>query len=115
MKCLLLVLNTRFLHLILPLDVAERAFSRCVTTNKGKGQSQDEQEVHADSRKLEVEFNYEFLEDFSDEQSSNKQSSGEEGAINKDKRYTPSAQILLSLLAYIIVILYPTTVLSPGS
>jgi len=35
--------------------------------------------VHADSRKLEVKFNYEFLEDFQD---------GEEGETNIDSRYT---------------------------
>ena len=43
--------------------------------------------MHADSRKLKVNFNYEFLEDFQDEQSSDKQSSGEEGPTNKDTRY----------------------------
>ena len=35
--------------------------------------------MHADSRKLEVKFNYEFLEDFQD---------GEEGETNIDSRYT---------------------------
>ena len=82
MKCSM-QLEKHFLHLILPLDVAERAFSRCVETNKGKDELMNE-EVHADSHKLEVRFNYEFLEDFQDEQSSNKQSSGEEGP---DARY----------------------------
>ena len=50
--------------------VAERAFSRCVATNKGKGRLKNEEEVHDHSRKLEVEFKYEFLEDFQDKQSS---------------------------------------------
>ena len=35
--------------------------------------------MHADSRKLEVKFNYEFLEDFQD---------GEEDETNIDSRYT---------------------------
>jgi len=110
----ILVIST-FLPLHLSLDVAERAFSKCVTTNKGKGESWGE-EVHADSRKLEVEFNYEFLEDFQDEQSPDKLSSGEEGATNIDTRYTPSANIFLSSPAYIVIVmLYPPTVLSPGS
>ena len=47
----------------------------------------------ANSRKLKVQFNYEFLEDFQDEQSLRKQSSGEEGETNIDARYTPRAQI----------------------
>ena len=101
--------------MLLSLDVAEKAFDRCVTTNEGKGESWDE-EVHADSRKLKVKFNYEFLEDFQDVESSDKQSSGEEGATNIDSRYTPCAQIFLSSLSYLVVmILYPPTVLSPGS
>ena len=71
MKCYkILVISITCLHLILPLDVAERAFSRCVATNKGKAQLKNEKEVHDHSRKLEVEFNYEFLEDFQDKQSS---------------------------------------------
>ena len=69
-----------------PLDVAERAFCRCVETNKGKDELRNE-EVHADSHKLKVKFNYEFLEDFQDEESSNKQSSGEEGPTHTDTRY----------------------------
>ena len=64
------------------LDVAERAFSRCVETNKGEEEVGEK--VHADSRKLKIEFNYEFLEDFQDEQSLDKQSSSEEG---EDARY----------------------------
>ena len=60
-----------FLLLILPLDVAERAFSKCVTTNEGKDEFRNE-EVHADSHKLKVMINYEFLDDFQDEQSSDK-------------------------------------------
>ena len=88
------------------LDVAERAFSKCVETNKG-GKIFGEK-VHADSRTLKVKFNYEFLEDFQDEQSPDKQSSCEEGATNIDTRYTPSVQIFLSLPAYlVIVMLYP--------
>ena len=87
------------------LDVAERAFSKCVETNKGK---EFGQQVHADSRMLKVKFNYEFLEDFQDEQSPDEQSSGEEGAAIIDARYTPSAQIFLSWLTYlVIVMLYP--------
>ena len=85
-----------FLHLILTLDVAEKTFNRCVTTNEGNAGLWEE--VHADSRNLEVKLNYEFLEDFQDEQSSNKQSSDEEGATNIDTRYTPSAPIFLSSL-----------------
>ena len=81
-----------------------------------KGEKEFTEKVHADSRKLKVKFNYEFLEDFQDEQSSDKQSSGEEGETNIDARYTPSAQIFLSLLTYlVIVMLYPPTVLSSGS
>ena len=94
------------MHLILPLDVAERAFSRCVTTNKGKGSSWEE-EVHADSRKLEVKFNYEFLEDFQ-----NEQSSGEEGQTITDTRYPQSAQIFLSPL---VIVIFCSTALIPGS
>ena len=85
MKCSM-QLAKHFLHLILPLDVAERAFCRCVETNKGKDELRNE-EVHADSHKLKVKFNYEFLEDFQDEESSNKQSSGEEGPTHTDTRY----------------------------
>ena len=107
-----LVLSPVFLPLF-PLDVAERAFSKCVKTNKGRDWGK---KVHADSRKLKVKFNYEFLEDFQDEQSSDKQSSDEAGATNIDTRYTLSSQIFLSSLAYIIIVmLYPPTVLSPGS
>ena len=51
----------------------------------------------ANSRKLKVEFNYEFLEDFQDEQPS----SGEDGETNIDTRYISRAHILLSSLAYI--------------
>ena len=81
-----------------------------------RGEKEFTEKVHADSRKLKVKFNYEFLEDFQDEQSSDKQSSGEEGETNIDARYTPSAQIFLSLLTYlVIVMLYPPTVLSSGS
>ena len=111
MKCYkILVISITCLHLILPLDVAERAFSRCVATNKGKGRLKDEEEVHDHSRKLEVEFNYEFLEDFQDEQSSNKLSSGEEGPTNQKTRYKPSAETFSSSFSYmfmVIVILYP--------
>ena len=63
------------------------------------------EEVHADSHKLKVEFNYEFLEDFQDEQSSDKQSSGEEGETNIDARYIPSIQLFLS--SPVIEMLYP--------
>ena len=109
------IINTTFLHVILPLDVAERAFSRCVTTNEGNDKFWNE-EVHADSRKLTVKFNYEFLEDFQNKQSSGKLSLGEEGPANIDTRYTSNAQIFLSSLAYTdIVMLYPPTVLCPGS
>ena len=59
------------------------------------------EEVHADSRMLEVKFNYEFLEDFQDEEPPDKQSSGEEGETNIDSRYTQSTQIFLSSLSYI--------------
>ena len=88
------------------LDVAEKAFSKCVETNKGE--EEGIKKVHADSRNLEVKFNYEFLEDFQDEQSPDKQSSCEEGPTNIDARYTTSAQIFLSSLTYlVIVMLYP--------
>ena len=87
MKCSM-QLAKHFLHLILPLDVAERAFCRCVETNKGKDKLRDE-EVHGDSHKLKVKFNYEFLEDFQNEQSSDKQSSDEEGPTHTDTRYIP--------------------------
>ena len=100
---------------LIPLDVAERAFSRCVTINEDRGSTWEE-EVHADSHKLKVMFNYEFLEDFQDDRSSDKQSSGEEGATNIVTRYIPRAQIFLSSLVYIVtVMLYPQTVLSPGN
>ena len=107
-----IVISTTFLHLILPLDVAEMAFSRCVTTNRGKDEWQHE-EVHADSRNLEVMFNYEFLEDFQDEHSSGKQSSDEEGATNNDTRYKRSAHIFLQALVNMIH--FTPTVLIPGS
>ena len=61
--------------------------------------------MHADSRKLKVMFNYEFLEDFQDKQPSDKQSSGEEGGTNIDTRYRPSAQIFMSSLAYIVIVM----------
>ena len=74
-------------------------------TNKGE---EEGKKVHADSRYLEVKFNYEFLEDFQDKQSPDKQSSSEEGETNTDARYTTSAQIFLSSLTYlVIVMLYP--------
>ena len=92
------------MHLILSLDVAERAFSKCVTTNEGKDEFRNE-EVHADSRKLKVTFNYEFLEDFQDEQPSDKQSSGEEDETNTDTRYTQSAWIFMSSLTYIVIVM----------
>ena len=63
--------------------------------------------MHADSRKLEVKFNYEFLEDFQD-----KQSSGEEGPTNKETRYPQSAQILSPLV--IVISCFPTAKI-PGS
>ena len=102
-----------FLQLILPLDVAERAFSRCVETNEGKDEVSNE-EVHADSYKLRVTFNYEFLEDFQEEQSSVKQSSGEEGPTNIDARYIQCTDFLDFTTLYIVIV-YPPTVLSPGS
>ena len=58
-----------------------------------KGEKEIEEEVHADSRKLKVNFNYEFLEDFQDEEFPCKQSSGEEG---ENTRYTLSAHIFLN-------------------
>ena len=91
------------------LDFAERAFSKCVETNEGERDPAHMhwKRVHADSGILKVEFNYEFLEDFQDEQSPDKQSSDEEGAANIDARYY-QAQFFLSSLAYIgILILYP--------
>jgi len=51
------------------IDVAEVAFNRCVTTNEGKGFSQ---EVHATNDTFEVQYNYEFLEDFKDKHSSDR-------------------------------------------
>ena len=81
-----------------------------------KGEKIFGEKLHADSRNLEVKFNYEFLEDFQDEQSPDKQSSGEEGETNIDARYTPRAQIFLSSPAYIVIVmLYLPTVLSPGN
>ena len=63
--------------------------------------------MHADSRKLKVMFDYEFLDDFQDEQSSVNQSSGEDSGTNIDTRYRPNSQIFMSLLAYIVnVMLY---------
>jgi len=44
------------------------AFNRCVTTNEGKKDDRGN-EVHATSDTLEVDFNYEFLEDFQDKHS----------------------------------------------
>ena len=109
-----MIWQTFLLHNGFILDVAERVFSKCVETNKGEKELGEE--VHAASHKLKVKFNYEFLEDFQDEQSSDNQSSGEEGETNIDNRYTPSAQIFLSSPAYlVIVMLYLPTVLSPGS
>ena len=100
---------------LISLDVAERAFTRCVTINEDSSKTWEEQ-VLADSHKLKVIFNYEFLEDFQDDRSSDKQSSGEEGETNIDARYTPSAKIFLSSLVYIVIVmLYLPTVLSPGS
>ena len=90
------------MHTFLPSDVAEMVFSRCVKSNKGKGQSWDD-EVHADSRNLEVEFNYEFLEDFKSKQPSDNQLSGEEGPAKENTRYAPSAQIFWSLVAYVLL------------
>lgn len=90
------------MHTFLPSDVAEMVLNRCVKTNKGKGQSWDD-EVHADSRNLEVEFNYEFLEDFKSKQPSDKQLSGEEGPAKENTRYAPSAQIFWSLVAYVLL------------
>ena len=46
-------------------DVAEVAFNRCVTTNEGTKDRRDNQ-VHATSDTLEVDYNYEFLDDFQD-------------------------------------------------
>ena len=61
--------------------------------------------MHADSRKLKVMFNYEFLDDFQDEQSSVNQSSGEDSGINIDTRYRPNSLIIMSLLAYIVIVM----------
>ena len=65
-----LVISRTFLHLIFPLDVAERAFSKCVKTNEGEEVYREK--VLANGRKLKVKFNYEFLEDFQDKQSSDR-------------------------------------------
>ena len=62
--------------------------------------------MHADSRNLKVKFNYEFLEDFQDEQSPDKQSSGETGATNIDSRYILSAQIFLSSPGYLVIVMH---------
>ena len=56
--------------LIFHTDVAEVAFNRCITTNEGKGWNEDV--VHATSDDFKVDFNYEFLEDFQDEHSSDR-------------------------------------------
>jgi len=59
------------LHLISPIDVAERALSRCVTTNEGFKNQVDAdtnltEEVHTTSHDFEVTLDYQFLEDFQD-------------------------------------------------
>ena len=53
---------------IFHIDLAEVAFYRCVTTNEGK-KGIDLNQVHATSETFEVEYNYEFLEDFQDKHS----------------------------------------------
>jgi len=53
---------------IFPIDVAEIAFNRCVTTNEGK-EDHLGNEVHATSDNFKVNYNYEFLEDFQDKHS----------------------------------------------
>jgi len=60
------VIATALHSCIFHIDVAEVAFSRCVTTNEGKNRGN---EVHATSNSLKVDFNYEFLEDFQDKHS----------------------------------------------
>jgi len=61
------VITTALHSCIFHIDVAEVAFSRCVTTNEGKKDRGNE--VHATSDALKVDFNYEFLEDFQDKHS----------------------------------------------
>ena len=64
---------TRNMHYILyqfHIDVAEVAFNRCVTTNEGERFLQEE--VHATNDTFEVQYNYEFLEDFKDKHSSDR-------------------------------------------
>ena len=68
--------------IIVPLDITETVFSRCVTTN-GKDEIKEE-EVLANCHKLQIKFNYEFLEDFQGKQFSSKLSSGEEDATDID-------------------------------
>ena len=48
-------------------DVAEKAFSKCVETNEGK---QGQKEVHAIDHNFRVCYDYEFLEDFQESHSS---------------------------------------------
>lgn len=79
------------LHLISPIDVAERALSRCVTTNEGsKNQVDDdtnrtlgEEEVHTTSRDFEVTLDYQFLEDFQDSCASDVEASTQGTRYNK--------------------------------
>lgn len=49
------------------IGVAEKAFNRCVETNEGNDCRR--YKVHPTSDNYEVDFNYEFLEDFQDKHS----------------------------------------------
>ena len=72
--------------IIVPLDITETVFSRCVTTNNGKDEIKEEKVLancHL-QKKLQIKFNYEFLEDFQGKQFSSKLSSGEEDATDID-------------------------------
>ena len=69
--------------IIVPLDITETVFSRCVITNNGRDKIKEE-EVLANCHKLQIKFNYEFLEDFQGKQFSSKLSSGEEDATDVD-------------------------------
>ena len=64
------VIATALHSCIFHIDVAEVAFNRCVTTNEGK--SFLGEEVHATNDTFEVQYNYEFLEDFKDKHSSDR-------------------------------------------
>ena len=62
--------STLFVYL-LHIDLAEVAFNRCVTTNEGEVDER-RQKVQATTESFTVDYNYEFLEDFHVERSSDR-------------------------------------------